>query len=144
MPNREQIRPNKERIRLWVEALESGNYQQGTGKLVRRALVLTDGDGPFGLTTVNEYCCLGVAIRVAIDNGIDNPEREEAHLGNGTALSQDVRGWYGLDDVDPVIGDGTLYAIGALTAIRANDGLDMSFLKIAKALRDEYDLGDAP
>lgn len=46
---------NKDNVRLWVEALRSGKYTQGR-------TMLENADG--------RMCCLGVACRVAMDNGI--------------------------------------------------------------------------
>lgn len=43
----------------WIKALRSGKYKQGTGCLCRAA-------------PVKEYCCLGVACKVAKIRAIDN------------------------------------------------------------------------
>lgn len=39
----------------WVAALRSGNYKQGTGRLV----------SVFGAAGIMSYCCLGVACKIA-------------------------------------------------------------------------------
>lgn len=44
------VEPNKERIKLWVEALRSGKYKQAKGRL-------RQGE--------NSYCCLGVACEIS-------------------------------------------------------------------------------
>jgi len=46
----------KSTLRLWIKALESGDYQQGVGKLC-----YSDGHE-------DRYCCLGVLYDVAIDD----------------------------------------------------------------------------
>jgi hypothetical protein len=46
--------------KLWIEALLSGNYEQGQGFLCRNA-----GNGS------TEWCCLGVLTDLAIKNGVD-------------------------------------------------------------------------
>ncbi len=46
-----------ENVKLWVEALRSGEYKQTSTRLER-------------LGTVNSYCCLGVACKVAEKEGI--------------------------------------------------------------------------
>jgi hypothetical protein len=51
--------PNKENIRLWVDALRSGEYEQA-----KRALTVVEDDGK------QKDCCLGVACKVAIKNGV--------------------------------------------------------------------------
>lgn len=43
----------------WVEALESGNYKQGTGRLCR-----------IDLDKNKRFYCLGVACDLAIENGL--------------------------------------------------------------------------
>ena len=53
---------NKERIKLWVDALRSGDYQQGFRAMSR---IKTEGGDSF----VN--CCLGVACEVAMANGLE-------------------------------------------------------------------------
>lgn len=49
---------HQKRLQLFLEALRSGKYEQGSSVLSR---VTADG-------TV-KHCCLGVAVQVAIDNG---------------------------------------------------------------------------
>lgn len=49
------VNANKDNMRTWIQALESGNYTQG------HQYLLADG----------KYCCLGVACEVAKLNGLD-------------------------------------------------------------------------
>ena len=72
--------------RTWVEALRSGDYEQG-----RRAL---NRDG--------KYCCLGVLCELAVAEGvIEAPERlpkgDMAYAGCNTYLPQAVCEWAGID-----------------------------------------------
>jgi hypothetical protein len=46
------VQPNKENIRLWVDALRSGEYEQG-----KNYLLSPDGK--------QRYCCLGVACEIS-------------------------------------------------------------------------------
>ena len=84
---------NKKRILKWIEALESGLYEQGRGQLVDHE---------------DKFCCLGVACNVAIENGAplhwkyskghymivaEKPRDKHHAFMNHQALE-----WYGLDD----------------------------------------------
>lgn len=51
---------SRERIQLWVDALRSGYFEQTSGVLEQR---FSDGK--------TRHCCLGVACRVAMANGLD-------------------------------------------------------------------------
>lgn len=50
------LKPNKTNIKLWLDALVSGEFEQGLQYL---------------RTSDNKYCCLGVACVVAARNGAD-------------------------------------------------------------------------
>lgn len=123
---------NKERVRLLVNALRSGKFRQGRGKLAyydkeRRKV---------------EYCCLGVACEVARANGLElartktkpgsstyaygDPERDEVSI-----LPPSVAEWYGLDR-NPHLDN------GSTKATNANDTLKLNFRQIADAFEKEY------
>lgn len=121
---------NKENIQKWVDALRSGKYPQTKNKL----------KGPDG------YCALGVACRVAIDNGVPIEERVEipngiTHFG-GTTYSQGylaslpglVIHWLGTNG-DPLLmlDDGIL----AETSM-CNDELGLDFKQIAHLIENTY------
>lgn len=117
---------NNDRLLLWVEALESGDYQQ-----VRDTLRSEWG-----------FCCLGVACEVAMANGLDIDVREGDNVwfydGQADALPTSVQDWYGLDNTNPVLKfpDGV-----RADCIVANDSYGDSFVSIAKAVRNTYNLG---
>jgi hypothetical protein len=79
----------EQQIKKWVEALESGEYQQAQGQLK------DEGGG---------YCCLGVACdlyRKTRKRGRWTPFSFQLRSGetNDTSLSNlPVKGWLGLDD----------------------------------------------
>jgi hypothetical protein len=95
--------PNLKRIRLWYEALRSGDYKQGKETL---AQVTVDN----GVATWT-HCCLGVATEVAVQDkavaslinsyiysaGLPegHPRREKSWSAMG-GLPNIVRQWYGL------------------------------------------------
>lgn len=87
----------------WVEALRSGKYKQGTGKLRRLTRTL------MGLPDVStdQFCCLGVLCELAIEAGvIDQPNRAFGSYRYGTdhdadLLPREVGLWAGIDQRDP-------------------------------------------
>ena len=80
-----ELNPN---ARKWVDALRSGEYQQGRAYLVRMS--------PEGW----QHCCLGVACELAAESGA--PVRREEYPdvvrfnNEGSALPDSVAKWLGL------------------------------------------------
>lgn len=123
---------NKERIKLFVTALRSGQYAQTRHTLHD--------------TIDNSYCCLGVACRVAKLNGLELEEIEERSIHYGTAsfngvtteLPKAVIKWYGFDS------DGDLSLVHhslddkSYTAMEANDRDGLSFSEIADLVEETY------
>lgn len=107
-----------ENAQKWVEALESGEYKQGRGALLKGY----------------EFCCLGVACDVAIKNGValkvDRRGRWTVFDGCHLALPPAVQDWLGLRTEDGEAKDGT-----CLTSL--NDWEDLSFSEIAAVIRSE-------
>lgn len=111
---------NTERVKLWIDALRSGEYTQIKSQLGR------DGEG---------YCCLGVACEVAIQNGLDI---ERVVQSNGTIdfdgergeLTDTVAEWYGFD------GNGV--ELEDTTAISLNDDDEYTFVQIADKVERVY------
>lgn len=137
--------PNKERIKLFIEALESGRYIQGQGTLAR---FIWDPETQ-KRTSLVEYCCLGVACEVAIArNGPvqreDGNDRivyrdTETDRGDSWALPESVVEWYGFPGTTGAWlakPDG-----GTTDMIGMNDVDGLSFATIATALREHYDIG---
>lgn len=133
---------NKERIALWVEALRSGEYEQGFGELER-----------LGRGEKGQHCCLGVATRVAMAGGAlveaivseDDPAtRFMSVLDAGCSyptvghLPRAAAEWFGLPvpsvttDVEVMYGD----RMTKLTAL--NDGEKLSFDEIADLIEETY------
>lgn len=131
---------NKERVRLLVDALRSGEFEQG------RATLRTQAD---------TYCCIGVGCEIARRNGIGiewemdtrgaccdtcDPGPELARVkrwffdGQTAAFSEKVKDWYGFPDVDPSLSDGD----SMLTMIGANDIRGMNFAGIADLIEARY------
>jgi len=142
---------NKDRVRLWVEALRNPELVQGRQLLAFRT---TDkGDGPW------QQCCLDVACRVAMDNGLELEEavhtavrslksgfkrgyRDARHSDtspstnpfNYTALPDVVAQWYGFGVCDVLMGkEGARF-----TAIDLNDGQCLTFPAIADTIEAEF------
>lgn len=133
---------NQERVQLLVDALQSGEFEQG-----RDALGQVD-----GATGKVKYCCLGVACEVAIANGLAlerwvgangnvyYADRETPDFETDTDLTTGVAKWYGfdksLDPSNPKLGvnqhGGDVFATGA------NDDLRADFATIGAAFKAKY------
>jgi hypothetical protein len=90
--------PNKERVELFLAALESGKYVQCSGSLRAQNL--------FGSGQPWRYCALGVATKVALDNGLReslNNWVEDDILYESGVLEPLVADWYGFNSLDPIL-----------------------------------------
>ncbi len=72
--------------KLWIRALRSGEYKQGSSFL----------------KTIHGHCCLGVACEVAIQGGIHINVKSEEHYfrfgGHTGAVPDIVKEWIGLKE----------------------------------------------
>lgn len=140
---------NKDAIRLWVNALRSGEYRQAIGALAQKRR------GEWG------YCCLGVACEVSIRDGLKLPVSEIKGSGlygrdsECSYLPGEVLEWLGIESTGPVITDQTVWVSGAvltrvrpkfwdtepskhISVARLNDAYGFTFEEIALALELEY------
>jgi hypothetical protein len=130
---------NRERVQFLVDALRSGEYQQGHGYLKYEDV------GGASL-----HCCLGVACEIAILNGVPVASRvsEDGITtrfdGSLALLPRRVRDWYGFDAAVPrlILENGS-----GEEATAMNDGLDplngdpiryFSFTEIAAAFERTF------
>lgn len=121
-----ECRMNAEARRLWVDALRSDRYQQGTG----------------ALHTVGGYfCCLGVLCEVALEQGMQlrvAPVPHDTHRlsyeGEDSYLPDEVVAWAGLSFANPTVPQ-PVYPGGDLatpvTLADLNDVTGLSFAEIA-------------
>ena len=76
-----------ENAKKWVEALRSGKYEQGIGFLEDN----------------NKFCCLGVACRLALSDGIgtrtENEDGDVRYGNESGVLPESVKRWLGLATV---------------------------------------------
>lgn len=115
---------NPEVKTLWVNALRSGDYEQGTHVLRRNA---TEAE------TISEYCCLGVLCELAVKANIIPEARYDGFYytygvtddKHSAYLPRIVMRWAGLNDENPVCGTDNLVTL--------NDG-GYSFEQIADAI----------
>lgn len=122
---------NKERVKLLVEALRSGHFKQGHSVLER-----------IGKDGAIKNCCLGVACRVAMANGLEvEARREQDEEGAITKfdsavgyLPDPVSEWYGFEGENPVVWAGNRQT----TATSANDSLELDFERIATGFEATY------
>lgn len=131
----------KERVRLLVDALRSGEYRQGTGALQRGG----------------KFCCLGVACEVALKNGLivlRDPGDDDD--GNGVEYSCPTDGdipdssqgelprgvveWFGFDSVDPslMIPFEHTHNADEMLASELNDTYLFDFEQIAQCFEYTY------
>lgn len=129
---------NQERVRLLVDALRSGQYQQAKGNLANE-------DG---------YCCLGVACEVARINGLPLEMEKTPNIRQGwemfyndenLLLPTEVREWYGFERRDGAApwespNNPTILDIDgrALMAAHCNDVLEWDFTRIADGFERTY------
>lgn len=119
-----------ENAKKWVEALRSGEYQQGTKFLCK--------DG--------KYCCLGVLCDLAVKEGIvkfdDMVEPEVRYFGgNCDVLPQAVQSWVGLKNALGAYD--TYFAFGTImqdSLASLNDVEMLKFNEIADFIEEHADL----
>jgi hypothetical protein len=141
---------NKERMELWIQALEQDRFTKCTGYL-RTPDVLDK----IRNVTSYRHCALGVGIQVALENGLfsghplehDKSFQSTLFVSSGGFLPIAVQGWYGLDDSNPGVNlDGERWGISVLNdgAIEiTNDGIvegttEVTFWDIAQLMRATY------
>lgn len=124
-----------ENAKKWVEALRSGKYKQGYGCL---AAIHTDLEGK----KTEEYCCLGVACEVAIENGLKietfvtkgafHEYKAYGHKEESSVLPHQVIQWLGMASAN-----GSYFPdenADLTTLIEKNDGRHNSFDAIANII----------
>lgn len=155
---------NKARVKLLVDALRSGEFEQGNGYLT---------------TAGGKNCCLGVGCIVAVRSGLnlatdvcsdgtiayyDSTLRSQHEDYSNTYLPRVVMEWYGFESVSPtlkvtpevadaLVADGRIHEDAyerarahrgePINAADCNDDLRMTFLEIADAFERTY-LVDEP
>lgn len=137
--NTNKVKLIPERKKLWVDALNSGEFQQG-----QKALNNNDG-----------MCCLGVACEVyrretgigqwkdyddgdgrkIFDTGLGKKDYFDHNDMSWSSMPDHVAEWYGLDNEDDLITDipGPYGGTNA-HVIWLNDKLDYNFKQIAEAI----------
>ena len=112
----------KENIKKWVDALRSGNYLQGSGRLCYRL----EGE------TTERYCCLGVACEVyrqEVEQGEELLPKLlytnfSSYNGKIYYLPKTVRDWLGI--------------VSEFSYMYLNDKLGYTFEEIADYAEQEY------
>lgn len=121
------VTPNLDNIRLWRDALLSGEYTQGIGSLHSPG--------------TNTWCCLGVACDVARKNGVEltvtyEEDSDEERFDDEIAFLPDkVAEWLGVDSCNPMLVDTTGFA---WSATEWNDGKTAEFPEIGKAIESTW------
>jgi hypothetical protein len=123
---------NPERKQLWLDALESGEYEQTT----------------VALRDMNGFCCLGVACDVyAKATGMQWDEQAPGRYSSVTAytmfgsdgdLPSAVMEWFGLESSDPDVVINPNDFGGFIRSLSScNDQLQMKFKDIAQLIREQ-------
>ena len=123
---------NRDKVQLWVDALRSGKYVQGTGGLA----IQPDPREPA------QFCCLGVACEVAIEDGLNLRKVhktgplyfEYGEGGMGGFLPAEVKAWIGADGDSPCVNYGD--DMEPLTML--NDVVGLGFNEIADLIEATY------
>lgn len=130
---------NKDNIRTWIHALESGKYLQGSGHLHWQQEV-EDTD-----CYLNEYCCLGVACVLADLEPTNMVGSAMAYgLEEQTGLApRETMEWLGLRHIAGVGGDvQVIDNVGNVSTVSSLNDRGLSFKEIAALLRREFDITD--
>ena len=116
-----QLTPvQKDRVRLWVRDLESGEFQQGMHSLRSH-----ERDATF-------HCCLGVATERCVREGVVGEGIWDTQ--HAEVMPTSVQAWYGLESNDPVVQSSSAYNY-RLSKLNDNG---LSFAEIARAIRIKY------
>ena len=118
---------NKDRVELLCQALESERYVQCRNRLRMDVLSV-------GSKVKFTYCALGVAIDVAVKNGLQiGPFRLEDWYHDHSSLPWEVRIWYGFENSNPDI-----WVDEYETAIASANDDGNDFWTISQAIRARY------
>jgi hypothetical protein len=152
-----KVVPNKERLRLWADALRSGEYEQAQFALREPLGFFDDEPQRYG------YCCLGVACEVAFRNGlvmdVDVYESGDDHDAY-SVMPKEVAEWFGIyenvdgtnrrefnpylvdrEEVNSVDPDADL-GLPPVWASELNDDYAWTFNQIADAVDKKWKLRD--
>lgn len=126
---------NKDRVELFLAALESGKYTQCTGHLRQQVLFAS-------MILEQRHCALGVATEVALDNGLREELRTMGYNGDeflftGGRLHEWVMQWYGFEHTDPLLTEPARPDSHLTTVSRLNDG-GKDFWTIAQMGREQW------
>lgn len=122
---------NKERVELLAQALESGDYQQCTGRLRHWYYEENEEEGD---RILYSYCAEGVAVQVALDNDAKLRKAWSTKNWWNPHPTKVIKEWYGFPVLQYIridMGGGS-----CALAIANDDGTD--FWTIAQALRATY------
>lgn len=132
--------PNKENIGKWVQALRSGRFVQGRGKLCKIETLVDGREEKY-------FCCLGVACELALADGVDMTKVISEHTvfygGSPGTLPLQVQRWLGIMEQNPNVKsspNGVDFPV-KYGLVHLNDEHHLGFDKIADAIEAEY-LGD--
>ena len=114
---------NKERIKMWIDALRSDEYVQGRGKLCNNG----------------RYCCLGVATALYIQVENEHGNIQPLNLLDGLYMPLIVAEWYGIPKEllsyrDQVVAYDGFMGRNSWSLWLMNDQLNKNFKEIADVI----------
>lgn len=127
---------NKERVELFVAALESDGYQKCLGNL-RQTLFKANGDL---VERQTQHCALGVATEVAMlhESELRNWERIDPKFWRRGDLHPAIAEWYGFDDQAVSLTPPENYQYEEANWVGGLNDAGASFWEIAQAVRAQY------
>jgi hypothetical protein len=135
-------------MRLWVDALRSGDYPQAHRTLYRHTSPAGGYDAEDEDLSSVGYCCLGVLCDLAVKNGVDVKVRSavtDTYYDNmGAFPPGKVVEWAGLADENPLVtvirerpGEDTTYETESRLS-DLNDEEKASFAEIADLIESQF------
>lgn len=127
---------NIENMRLFVAALRSGEFPQGTMRLARCITLGPEAGSDW------KYCCLGVACEIALRHGVvmavdlisSGSHTVKQYDTNNVTLPLAVQQWLGIGEDVPHVPHPEQPDSNLIPVTRANDDLGWDFEVIAQAL----------
>ena len=115
---------------LWIDALRSGLYAQGDGRLTT---IMPSGD--------KEYCCLGVLCELAVEAGVIDSVDDDVRVGYGPYMAEylpptEVVEWAGLHSEDGEFSFADENGFQSNSLVSMNDNQYENFSAIAYSIAE--------
>ena len=126
-----QLYMRRDHLNAWLEALRSGEYEQGFNALsVRKAYDKLGNYDPSNLDNPRSYCCLGVWCEIAKSYGVSNTQNSDGTLPSEEAIPL----WGDGIQVNPIFNNQDNPVMDSPGLAQVNDEFKWSFDAIADLL----------